>query len=106
MDKLIPTSWSDATIEAINNAIPGWVQARTTSQSPIVIADCSRAAGFTNAMLQSDGVHPNDQGDRFLAEQIGPKLLQFINDVGGAAGNPSAAATTATNVRTSTTRSP
>ncbi len=91
---MIPTNPSDATIEAINSAIPGWVQGHTTPQSPVVIADCSRAAGFTNAMLQSDGVHPNDQGDRFLAEQIGPKLLQFIKDVGGAAGNSSATATT------------
>jgi lysophospholipase L1-like esterase len=81
VDKLIPTSWSDATIEAVNNAIPGWVQTHATTQSPIVIADCSRAAGFTNAMLQTDGVHPNDQGDQFLAKQIGPKLVQFINDV-------------------------
>ncbi|KAK4232733.1 NAD(P)H-quinone oxidoreductase subunit N [Achaetomium macrosporum] len=85
IDKLIPTSWSDATIEAVNSAIPGWVQTHTTPQSPIVIADCSRAAGFTNAMLQTDGVHPNAQGDQFIAKQIGPKLIQFINDVRGGA---------------------
>jgi hypothetical protein len=88
IDKMIPTSWSDATIEAVNSAIPGWVQAHTTSQSPITIADCSRAAGFTNAMLKSDGVHPNDQGDQFLAKQIGPKLIQFINDVLGGTTPP------------------
>lgn len=91
MDKLIPTSWSDATVEGVNTAIPGWVQAHTTTQSPIVIADCSRAAGFTNAMLQGDGVHPNDQGDQFIAKQVGPKLIQFINDVRGGTGNSSAA---------------
>ena len=83
MDKLIPTSWSDATIEGVNTAIPGWVQAHTTSESPIVIADCSRAAGFTNGMLAGDGVHPNDQGDQFIAKQVGPKLVQFIKDVIG-----------------------
>ncbi|ORY05392.1 SGNH hydrolase-type esterase domain-containing protein [Clohesyomyces aquaticus] len=81
IDKLIPTSWSDATVEAVNTGIPNWVSQKTTSQSPIVIADCSRAAGFTNAMLRSDGVHPNDQGDQFLAKQIGPKLVQAIKDV-------------------------
>ncbi|AEO70878.1 carbohydrate esterase family 3 protein [Thermothielavioides terrestris NRRL 8126] len=80
IDKLIPTSWSDATIEAVNTGIPGWAQTHTTAQSPIAIADCSRAAGFTNAMLRSDGVHPNDQGDQFIAQQVGPKLIQFIND--------------------------
>ncbi|GES60558.1 carbohydrate esterase family 3 protein [Aspergillus terreus] len=80
VDKLIPTSWSDPTIEALNNAIPGWVQQQTTAESPVTIADCSRAAGFTNDMLRDDGVHPNDQGDQFLAGQIGPKLIQFIKD--------------------------
>jgi hypothetical protein len=88
IDKLIPTSWSDATIEAVNTAIPGWVQSHTTSQSPIAIADCSRAAGFTNAMLNSDGVHPNGQGDQFIAKQVGPKLIQFINDVLGGTTTP------------------
>jgi hypothetical protein len=107
VDKLIPTSWSDATVEAVNSAIPGWVQTHTTSQSPIAIADCSRAAGFTNAMLEGDGVHPNGQGDQFIAKQVGPKLLQFIKDVrSGGGANPSPTVTTAvTTLRTSTTPS-
>ena len=78
IDKLIPTSWSDKTIEAVNTAIPGWVKQHTTSKSPITIADCSRAAGMTNAMLRSDKVHPNDQGDQFIAKQVGPVLIQVI----------------------------
>ncbi|OQE92955.1 hypothetical protein PENNAL_c0006G04796 [Penicillium nalgiovense] len=82
VDKVIPTSWSDPTIEALNDAIPGWVQQQTTAESPVVIADCSRAAGFTNAMLDDD-LHPNSQGDEFIAEQIGPKLIELINDVRG-----------------------
>ncbi|KAK4158691.1 family 3 putative carbohydrate esterase [Cladorrhinum sp. PSN259] len=94
IDKLIPTSWSDATIEGVNTAIPGWVQAHTTAQSPIAIADCSRAAGYTKSMLAGDGVHPNDQGDQFIAKQVGPKLIQFINDVRAGAGSPSTPATT------------
>lgn len=94
IDKLIPTSWSDATIEAVNSAIPGWAQTHSTPQSPIVVADCSRAAGFTNAMLQGDGVHPNAQGDQFIARQVGPKLVQFIQDVrGGGAPSPSSSST-------------
>ncbi|KAJ6142002.1 hypothetical protein N7497_011101 [Penicillium chrysogenum] len=76
VDKVLPTSWNDPTIEALNNAIPGW------RSPPVVIADCSRAAGFTNAMLD-DGVHPNSQGDEFIAGQIGPKLIELINDVRG-----------------------
>ncbi|KAL2178468.1 carbohydrate esterase family 3 protein [Thermothelomyces heterothallicus CBS 202.75] len=80
IDKLIPTRWSDATIEAINSAMPGWAATHSTAQSPVEVADCSRAAGFTNDMLQADGVHPNELGDRFVAEQAGPKLIQFISD--------------------------
>lgn len=97
IDKLIPTSWSDATIESLNSAIPGWAQQRSTSTSPIVVADCSRANGYTNAMLEGDGVHPNLSGDQFIAQQVGPKLIQFIRDVQGGTGtNPVTTLTTAT----------
>jgi len=96
IDKLIPTSWSDATIENVNKAIPGWVSQYSTSQSPIVIADCSRANGFTNAMLESsDGVHPNSAGDQFIAQQVGPKLIQFVKDVRGGGGGSAPVTTTA-----------
>ncbi|KAK8091489.1 carbohydrate esterase family 3 protein [Apiospora hydei] len=90
IDKLIPTSWSDATIESVNSAIPAWASQHSTSASPITVADCSRAAGFTNAMLQQDGVHPNDLGDQFIAQQVGPKLIAAIKAAqGGSAPNVS-----------------
>ncbi|KAL8369484.1 hypothetical protein RB595_000008 [Gaeumannomyces hyphopodioides] len=79
IDKIIPTRWSDATIESVNSAIPNWASQRSTSASPITVADCSRAAGFTNNMLEGDGVHSNGQGDDFIAKQVGPKLIQAIN---------------------------
>ncbi|KAK7937240.1 uncharacterized protein PG986_014108 [Apiospora aurea] len=85
IDKLIPTSWSDSTIESVNSAIPAWASQHSTSASPIAVADCSRAAGFTNAMLQQDGVHPNDLGDQFIAQQVGPKLIAAIKAGGGSA---------------------
>ncbi|KAK8117371.1 carbohydrate esterase family 3 protein [Apiospora kogelbergensis] len=100
IDKLIPTSWSDTTIESVNSAIPAWASQHSTAASPIVVADCSRAAGFTNAMLQQDGVHPNDLGDQFIAQQVGPKLIQAIKAVQGG-GDSSPVATTT--LRTSTT---
>lgn len=96
VDKLIPTRYNDATIESLNSAIPGWVQQRTTAQSPIVVADCSRAAGFTDAMFE-DALHPNLQGDQFMAGKIGPPLIQFVKDVlGGGGTNPPLTTTSST----------
>ncbi|KAK8075932.1 cellulose-binding protein [Apiospora phragmitis] len=103
IDKLIPTSWSDATIESVNSAIPAWASQHSTAASPVAVADCSRAAGFTNAMLQQDGVHPNDLGDQFIAQQVGPKLLQAIQAVRGGGGGGSTPVATTTTLRTSTT---
>nr|UMZ45335.1 hypothetical protein [Paramyrothecium sp.] len=92
VDKLIPASINDANIDSLNNAIPGWAQQRSTTQSPIVVADCSKAAGFTLAMLE-DGIHPNSQGDQLIASQVGPKLIQFIKDVRDGTNNPPATTT-------------
>ncbi|KAK1751433.1 SGNH hydrolase-type esterase domain-containing protein [Echria macrotheca] len=80
IDKMIPTQWSDKTIEAVNTAIPGWAQQHSTTQSPITVADPSRAAGMTNDMLRSDKVHPNDKGDTFIAKAIGPTLVKVIQE--------------------------
>jgi hypothetical protein len=41
----------------LNNAIPGWVSAHTTSQSPITIVD--QWSGFSTNADTVDGVHPN-----------------------------------------------
>ncbi|KAK0745492.1 carbohydrate esterase family 3 protein [Schizothecium vesticola] len=83
--KMIPTQWSDSIIEAVNTAIPGWASQKTTTQSPITVADASRAAGYTNAMLAGDKVHPNSQGDQFIAKQVGPVLIKVIKEKLGAA---------------------
>lgn len=78
MNNIIPTQWSDKTIEAANTQIPAFVKEHNTSESPITIADVSRAAGYTNAVLQGDKVHPNGQGDQFIAKQLGPVLIKVI----------------------------
>ena len=71
------------------------MSSHTTTQSPIVIADCSRANGFTNAMLQGDGVHPNSQGDQFIAKQVGPKLIDFLKAGATPSGGAPVVTTTA-----------
>lgn len=37
--------------------------------------------------MLDDGVHPNAQGDQFIANQVGPKLIQFVRDVRGGGGS-------------------
>ncbi|KFA74911.1 hypothetical protein S40288_11168 [Stachybotrys chartarum IBT 40288] len=103
VDLLIPSTFNGGPITTLNNAIPGWVQQYTTVQSPIVIADCSSNNGFTTGMLE-DGIHPNLQGDQFIARQIGPLLIQFIRDIQGSP-NPSSTTLTTISMTTSTTSS-
>jgi len=79
VDKVIPLSVYDAEIRAINAAIPAWAAGMDTTESPIVIANCSSEAGYTSVMHR-DGIHPNAQGDQFVARQIGPLLIQFVKD--------------------------
>ena len=83
VDKVIPLSFNQAAIDAINARIPAWAEGLSTSDSPIVIADCSTQAGFTTGMLYGDGVHPNDEGDQFIAKQVGPLVVEAIQDLIG-----------------------
>jgi lysophospholipase L1-like esterase len=79
VDKVIPLSVYSTQIQAINTAIPAWRAERNTAESPIVVADCSSEAGYTLAMHR-DGIHPNAQGDQFMAKKIGPLLIEFVKD--------------------------
>lgn len=71
---------NQAAVDALNARIPGWAQSLSTDESPIYVADCSTNAGFTTGML-SDGIHPNDQGDQLIAQQVGPLVIQAIEQV-------------------------
>ncbi|KAK1540967.1 cellulose-binding protein [Colletotrichum paranaense] len=53
---------------------------QNSTNSPITVADCSSSAGFTTSMLR-DGVHPNDQGDQIIAQQVGPLLIKYVRDL-------------------------
>jgi lysophospholipase L1-like esterase len=79
VDKVIPLNSNNAPIDSINAAIPAWAEGLNSTESPIMIADCSNKAGYTAAMNR-DGVHPNAQGDALMAKQIGPLLINLIND--------------------------
>lgn len=75
MDELIPLSFSNDAIVALNNAIPSWAATLNTTESPIVIADCY--TGFSTSDLR-DGVHPNESGDRKIQAKISPLLINYV----------------------------
>jgi lysophospholipase L1-like esterase len=60
----------------LNNAIPGWARANSTSQSPITVVD--QWSGFTTSTDTSDGVHPNDNGIRKMESRWYPALAAAL----------------------------
>ncbi|GJC90822.1 multidomain esterase [Colletotrichum liriopes] len=78
IDQLIPLSYNMNGVDAVNAQIPKWAQSQNSTNSPILLADCSTAAGYTLVMNKQDGVHPNEQGDRFIASKVGPLLIKQI----------------------------
>jgi len=75
VDLVIPLSFSNAPIQAINARIPAWAAGLNTTESPIVVADCY--TGFQTSYLR-DGVHPNLDGDKVIASRVRPLLLDFV----------------------------
>ncbi|GAA3821634.1 hypothetical protein GCM10022226_47390 [Sphaerisporangium flaviroseum] len=61
---------------ALNAAIPGWAQSKTTTQSPIVVVD--QWTGFSTAADTYDGVHPNSAGDQKMADKWYPALARLL----------------------------
>lgn len=77
---MIPLESNPDAIDALNEMIPDWAKNLTTVGSPIEVVDCSSSAGFTMEMLR-DGIHPNDEGDRLIAQQVGPVIIRAIEEV-------------------------
>lgn len=77
VDRVIPLPVHNREVEALNAAIPNWVQSQNTTESPIYIADTN--TGFTAQDLR-DGVHPNAAGDEIIACGLFPVLLRVINE--------------------------
>lgn len=53
-------------VVALNLAIDTWAKGRTTDTSPVTVVDAW--TGFDAASMTVDGVHPNDAGNKKLAE--------------------------------------
>ncbi|KAF2454370.1 SGNH hydrolase-type esterase domain-containing protein [Lineolata rhizophorae] len=76
--QIIPLSFNfgSATTESLNQAIPGWAEGMNSTESPIWVVDM--ADGYTTNDLR-DGVHPNDSGDRKMADKWYPFLTHAID---------------------------
>ncbi|MCP2164653.1 GDSL-like Lipase/Acylhydrolase family protein [Goodfellowiella coeruleoviolacea] len=61
----------------LNAAIPGWASAHSTAESPITVVD--QWTGFDPAADTREGVHPNDQGERKIAERWYPALAEVLS---------------------------
>jgi lysophospholipase L1-like esterase len=77
--QIIPLGYDSAVIKTYNQSIPGLVQQRANAGKHIAIVDMF--TGFTpQAMLGSDGIHPNSTGYKFMADHwysvVGPLLPQ------------------------------
>ena len=57
----------------LNAAIPAWAAGLSTPQSPITVVD--QWTGFDTVTDTGDGVHPNDAGNRKIAERWYPALV-------------------------------
>ncbi|KAH7371949.1 SGNH hydrolase-type esterase domain-containing protein [Pyrenochaeta sp. MPI-SDFR-AT-0127] len=53
-------------VVALNTAIESWAASKNSSTSPIKVVDAW--TGFSTATMTGDGVHPNDAGNKKLAE--------------------------------------
>jgi lysophospholipase L1-like esterase len=64
-------------VVALDNAIPGWADGKSTSQSPIIVVD--QWTGFNADTDTRDGVHPNDEGEHKMADKWYPPLAALLS---------------------------
>jgi|GEM_PF-1359364 len=77
--QIIPASdWNGrlARIKALNDAIPGLVTRKHTTQSPILLVD--QATGFYPSSDTFDGVHPNASGENKMAARWYDALTRIL----------------------------
>jgi lysophospholipase L1-like esterase len=53
-------------VVALNQAVGEWAGKKNSTESPVVVVDCW--TGFDDAKDTGDGVHPNDSGNRKMAD--------------------------------------
>ncbi len=75
---ILPTEWYGrlARVKALNDAIPGLVTQKNTTQSPVILVD--QSAGFYAATDTFDGVHTNGSGENKMAARWYDALIQIL----------------------------
>jgi hypothetical protein len=75
---ILPTEWYGrlARVKALNDAIPGLVTQKHTTQSPVILVD--QSAGFYAATDTFDGVHTNGSGENKMAARWYDALTQIL----------------------------
>ena len=79
--QIIPAAFNDDRIVELNSAIPGWLQSKNSTESPMWLVD--QHTGFSTSDLV-DGVHPNASGDQKMADKWFPAVTAAIDSLGGA----------------------
>ena len=64
-------------VTAFNAAIPSWASGISTATSPVTVVD--QWSGFSTSSDTSDGVHPNDSGNRKMADRWYPALTAALS---------------------------
>ncbi|KFY31895.1 hypothetical protein V493_00702 [Pseudogymnoascus sp. VKM F-4281 (FW-2241)] len=101
-----PSSCPDCAqrVVAFNAAIPAWAASKSTSQSPITVADIF--TGFNTGSDTGDGVHPNNSGNQKIADSWFGPLKAAIAAAGGAGPGPTTPPVTTAPPTTSTKTTP
>ncbi|KAF2855359.1 carbohydrate esterase family 3 protein [Plenodomus tracheiphilus IPT5] len=79
--KIIPMNPSNCAecgnrVVALNAAIQSWAPGKSTTSSTITVVDAW--TGFSTGSMTGDGVHPNDAGNKKLAETLFQPLADAI----------------------------
>ncbi len=93
-----------ARTQALNAAVPGWAQATSTAQSPVLVVD--HWTGWDPARDTSDGVHPNDAGTARMAATWLPAVQRALALVDGGTPTPTPTPTPSPTVTPTPTPSP
>jgi hypothetical protein len=68
-------------VNALNKAIASWASLTSTPASRVTVVDCN--SGFNSNTDTNDGVHPNDSGNKKLANCWFAPMLAAIQESSG-----------------------